>query len=213
MTPTADPTFWNEKAESYAAKPVSDPDAFDRKTSITRALIEPGHAVLDIGCGTGSFCLRLAPTGADVHGLDLSEEMVRIARDKARDAAVDNVTFHVGPFDETFTAFGPKSLDGIFAYSLLHLVPDRVAALDQIVRLLKPGGYFVASTVCLGETWVPYTPMLKVMRWLGKAPYVESRLSKAQLHSDVEAAGFVGLETPDVGAEAIVDFLVARKPH
>jgi hypothetical protein len=59
---------------------------------------------------------------------------------------------------------------GIFAHSLLHLVPDR-------------------------ET----------------APYVEFRLSKARLHSDVEAAGFVGLETPDVGAEAIVDFLVARK--
>lgn len=213
MTPTADPTFWNEKAESYAAKPVSDPDAFDRKTSVTRALVGPGHTVLDIGCGTGSFCLRLAPTGADVHGLDLSGEMVRIAREKARGAGVDNVTFHVGPFDETFVAFGPESLEGIFAYSLLHLVSDREATLKQIVGLLKPGGYFVASTVCLGETWVPYSPMLTLMRWLGKAPYVEARLSKAQLHSDVEAAGFVDLETPDVGAEATIDFLVARKPR
>jgi ubiquinone/menaquinone biosynthesis C-methylase UbiE len=212
MTPTADPTFWNEKAESYAAQPVSDPEAFDRKTAVTRALIEPGHTVLDIGCGTGSFCLRLASTGAQVHGLDLSEEMVRIAREKTRDADVDNVAFHVGPFDETFIEFGPKSLDGIFAYSLLHLVPDREAALQQIFRTLKPGGYFVASTVCLGETWIPYMPMIKVMQWLGKAPYVEARLSKAQLHSDIEAAGFVGLETPDVGAATIVDFLVARKP-
>lgn len=212
MTPTADPHFWNERAESYAAQPVANPDAFDRKTAVTRALVEPGHTVLDIGCGTGSFCLRLAPTGADVHGLDLSAEMIRIARDKARDGGVENATFHVGPFDETFIAFGPKSLDGIFAYSLLHLVPDREAALNQIFRLMKPGGYFVASTVCLGESWVPYTLMLKVMQWLGKAPYVEARLSKAQLHSDVEAAGFVALETPDVGAKAIVDFLVARKP-
>lgn len=208
----ADPRFWNENAETYAARPVANPAAFDRKTDITKALIEPGHTVLDIGCGTGSFCLRLASTGAQVHGLDLSMEMVRIARGKARDAAADNVHFHTGPFDDSFTAFEPGSLDGVFAYSLLHLVPDREAALAQMFALLRPGGYLVASTVCLGESWVPYALMLKVMQWVGKAPWVSTTLSKAQLHDDIRAAGFVDLQPHDVGQSSTTDFVVAHKP-
>lgn len=210
MTATADARFWNDLAETYAAKPVDNPEAFDRKTEVTRALVQPGHAVLDVGCGTGSFCLRLAPTGAAVHGLDLSDEMIRIARTKAE--GTDNVHFHVGPFDETFDAFGPGSLDGLFAYSLLHLVPDRTAALRRAFELLRPGGYFVASTVCLGESWIPYAPMLLAMRLFGKAPWVATGLSKATLHREVKAAGFTDLQTPDVGAAPRTDFFVARKP-
>ncbi|MCR9164198.1 MAG: class I SAM-dependent methyltransferase [Nannocystaceae bacterium] len=212
MNATVDPNFWNALADRYAARPVQDPEAFDRKTAITRALVEPNHTVLDIGCGTGSFCLRLASTGADIHGLDLSDQMLRIARDKARAAEVDNVTFHVGPFDDSLTAFASESLDGAFAYSLLHLVPDRKAALAQIYRLLKPGGYFVASTVCLGESWIPYALVLRVMRWLGRAPYLDARLSRASLHREVQSVGFEDVQAPDVGAKPIIDFLVARKP-
>lgn len=210
MTATADPRFWNDLAETYAAKPVDNPEAFDRKTEVTRALVEPGHTVLDVGCGTGSFCLRLAPSGAQVHGLDLSDEMIRIARSKV--AGTENIQFHVGPFDETFNAFGPSSLDGLFAYSLLHLVPDRAALLKRGFELLRPGGYFVASTVCLGESWVPYAPMLLAMRLIGKAPWVAPRLSKSTVHEEVRAAGFVDLQTPNVGAAPRTDFLVARKP-
>jgi len=210
MTPTADTQFWNGLAETYAAKPVDNPDAFDRKTEATRLLIEPGHTVLDVGCGTGTFCLRLAPLGAQVHGLDLSDEMIRIARSKAE--GTDNVHFHVGPFDATFDVFGSNSLNGIFAYSLLHLLQDRTAALQRAFDLLRPGGYFVASTECLGESWVPYTPMLFAMRLLGKAPWIAARLSKSTLHGEVKAAGFSELVTPDVGAASRTDFLVARKP-
>lgn len=212
MLDATDPRFWNDAAESYAAKPVGNPDAFDRKTAVTRALIQPGDTVLDIGCGTGSFCLRLADTGAQVHGLDLSPEMIRIAREKAEAAGAQNVHFHVGPFDGSFSAFGPQSLDAVFAYSLLHLVPDRAGALRRMFALLRPGGAFVASTTCLGESWVPYGVVIGLMQRLGKAPWVDTKLSKAALHAEMEAAGFVDLQTPEVGAESTIDFVVARKP-
>ncbi|MCA9713107.1 MAG: class I SAM-dependent methyltransferase, partial [Myxococcales bacterium] len=117
--------FWNEQAERYAAKPVADPDAFERKIAVTLARTRPSHTVLDIGCGTGSLALRLAPSAAQLHGLDISSEMVRIARGKAAAQQVDNVTFHVGPFDDSFAALAPGSLDGVCAYSILHLVDDR----------------------------------------------------------------------------------------
>ena len=209
--PRTDAAFWDRLAEKYARQPVANPEAFERKIAITRAQMAADAVVLDIGCGTGSLALRLAPSAAHVHGLDVSSEMIRIAEGKAREQRVDNVTFHVGAFDDGFTAFTDGSLDGICAYSLLHLVDDRPAALARMHRLLKPGGFFVSSTVCLGESWAPFGPLLTVMRWLGKAPRV-TVLSKATLDREVRHAGFVDVEAPDVGAASTIAFIVARKP-
>jgi ubiquinone/menaquinone biosynthesis C-methylase UbiE len=209
---TAEAAFWNELAERYARQPVANPGAFERKIAITRSRMKPTDVVLDIGCGTGSLALRLAPSAAAVHGLDISDEMIRIARGKAQAEGADNVTFHVGAFDASFARFGPASLDGVCAYSLLHLVADRPAALDRVYQLLKPGGFFVTSTVCLGESWIPYRPILQAMRWLGKAPRV-SILRKRVLEQELLSAGFVALDQPDVGAEPTIAFVVAEKPH
>lgn len=205
---TADPTFWNRIADEYARKPVEDPEAFERKIAVMKNLMKPTDTVLDVGCGTGSLALRLAPSAAQVHGLDVSPEMVRIARGKAEGVA--NVTFHTGAFDDTFTTFADGSLDGLCACSILHLVEDRNAALARMYRLLKPGGFLVTSTACLGESWVPYTPILGLMRWLGKAPRVWV-FSKQTLADEIRSAGFVDLETPDVGARPELGFIVARR--
>lgn len=210
--PPTDATFWNKAADGYSRKPVGDPDAFERKIAITQSLMRPDHVVLDIGCGTGSLALRLASSCAHVHGLDISSEMIRIANDKAAAQRTGNVTFHTSPFDDRFTALEDESLDGICAYSLLHLVEDRAAALAQIHRLLRPGGFFVSSTVCLRDTWVPYAPLLRVMRWLGKAPTVKM-VSRTVLVAELKRAGFVDVNAPDVGATKIVSFLVATKPR
>jgi arsenite methyltransferase len=208
---TADATFWNRIAEKYSRQPVEDPAAFERKIAITKQRMRPDHVVLDVGCGTGSLALRLAANAAEIHGLDVSSEMIRIARDKAARANAENVFFHVGPFDNAFDAFAPGALDGVCAYSILHLVEDRQAALERIYRLLKPGGFFVSSTTCLGESRAPYRPLLAVMRALGKAPWV-SILTKAQLASELQRAGFVDVTQPDVGAKATIAFMVAHKP-
>jgi len=209
---TTDTAFWNALADKYSRQPVANPDAFERKIAITKAQMTANDVVLDIGCGTGSLALRLAPCAAQVHGLDVASEMIRIARGKTETQKVFNATFHVGPFDDTFTAFEAGSLDGICAYSLLHLVSDRAEALARIDRLLKPGGFFISSTVCLGESWVPYRPILRVMRWLGKAPMVKV-IRKRTLEQEIRAAGFVDLEQPDVGTESTIAFMVARKPR
>ena len=209
MTTNAD--FWNNIAEAYAQKPVDNPDAFDRKIAITKERMASDHTVLDIGCGTGSLALRLAPFGGHIHGLDISREMIRIAKGKAAEQKVDNVSFHEGPFDDSFDVFGPESLDGVCAYSILHLLEDRHAAVQRVYRLLRPGGFFISSTVCLGNSWVPYTPILIVMRWLGKAPMVKT-ISSRTIENDIKEVGFVDVSQPDVGAQSRVAFVVARKP-
>lgn len=209
---SAPASFWDGIAESYARKPVDDPAAFERKIEITRGRMNPESVVLDIGCGTGSLALRLADAGAAVHGLDVSGEMLRIARQKAAAQGADNVTFHQGLFDETFTAFDDGGLDGLCAYSILHLVADRRAALAQVHRLLKPGGFFISSTVCLGgPRALLFWPLLGTMRLIGKAPMVKL-FTRAALVRDIADAGFIDIEQPDVGAGSTIAFIVARKP-
>ena len=207
----ADIAFWNHIAARYVQQPVEDPAAFERKIALTRARMKPADVVLDIGCGTGSLALRLAESGAQLHGLDYSAAMVDIARRKAAAQGAENVTFHLGSFDETFTALAPGTLDGVYAGSLLHLVPDRAAVLRRAFGLLKPGGFFASSTVCLGESWVPLSPVLRAMRWLGKAPAVWC-FSRAALVREIAEAGFVDVTDADVGAAPKIAFVMAVRP-
>ncbi len=207
---TADARFWDRIADKYSKKPVPDEDVWQAKLRVTKAALAPDHQVLDLGCGTGSLVLELAPHAAHVHGVDISAEMVRIARGKADAQGASNVSFHCAPVDD-LPPFEAGSFDMVCAYSLLHLVEDRPALLASIRRLLKPGGTFISSTVVLAGSLVPYRPLLTVMRWLGQAPPVWV-LSAAQIREEVAAAGFVDVTAPDVGAPARTAYLTARKP-
>ena len=93
---STDAKFWDAIAEKYAAKPVDDLSAFQRKQAITREHLHPGCTVLEIGCGTGSLALELSPFAGQIHALDVSAEMLRIADQKKQARGVTNVTFRQG---------------------------------------------------------------------------------------------------------------------
>lgn len=208
---TTQALFWNKIAAKYAARPVAQPEVFDRKIAATKACMSAEQRVLDVGCGTGSLVLRLADTGAEVHGLDVSAAMIDIAKQKLAATRYPKVHFHVGALEEAARLFEAESLDGVCVYSLLHLVEDRLAALRLLYGLLKPGAFLVDSTVCLGESKLPFMPLIALMRCFGKAPAVKS-VTKAVLETELREAGFATIDYPDVGAKPIISFLIARKP-
>lgn len=205
-----DARFWNGIAESYAAKPVADLPAFERKKAITREHLRSDSMVLELGCGTGTLALELARHAGHIQALDISEGMLRIAEQKREAQRVTNVTFRQGTLDGGHP-YHPESFDSVWAYSILHLVPDRRRVLATIFDLLTPGGSLIASSVCLGDAWVPYGPIITVMRWFGKAPAVQIYKRDALLR-ELSDIGFVDVTVKDVGAPKTIAFLVAKKP-
>jgi ubiquinone/menaquinone biosynthesis C-methylase UbiE len=205
-----DAKFWDDIAERYAKKAVPNPEAYQRKLTVTKERLRREDRILDVGCGTGSLALELAPHVAHVDAIDLSSAMIDIAKEKAKRRGIHNVTFHNATLDDNLP-FEPESFQGICAYNLLHLVHDRTGTVGKIFALLKAGGFFISSTVCLGESYVPYGLILPVMRWLGKAPAVHI-FRVDELVTEIQQAGFEQLAMPRVGANATTGFLLANKP-
>src|SRR3989339_2224438 len=105
-----------------------------------------GQQVLDIGCGTGYPALLAAQVvGATgkVLGLDLAEEMLEVARRKAQALGIANVTFQTA--DATTLQVAIDSYDAVISRFCLMFVPDIHKTMNEIVRLLKPNGYFAAA--------------------------------------------------------------------
>jgi 2-polyprenyl-3-methyl-5-hydroxy-6-metoxy-1,4-benzoquinol methylase len=183
VTPTE---FWDRVAPDYSKRPIADSESYARKLAATQALMRPDMRVLEFGCGTGSTALEHAPHVAHIEATDVSAAMIEIGRRKAAEAGIDNVSFRQSGVEE-FEADG--SYDMVLALNLVHLLPDRAAALEKIQSLLKPGGYFISSTVCLADRMWFMRPVIPVLQWMGKAPYV-SFLGADEVLREVSGAGF-----------------------
>jgi SAM-dependent methyltransferase len=127
--------------------------------------IQKGEAVLDIGCGAGVDSIIAAklvgPSGA-VTGIDLVPEMLARAGENARLAGVDNVTFRVSSAEQL--PFPDNSFDLVISNGVFNLVVDKVKALGEVFRILKPGGRFMlADQVLAGE--LPKETKARVENW------------------------------------------------
>jgi ubiquinone/menaquinone biosynthesis C-methylase UbiE len=206
----ADARFWDRTARRYAADSIKDMGGYERTLDRTRHYLNSTDAILELGCGTGTTALRLAPHVSRMTATDLSGEMIAIAREKATVEACRNVEFAVATPDRAPWPDG--SFDAVLAFNLWHLVADRALALAQVHRLLKPGRLFVSKTPCLGEMNPLIRLAVPVMQLVGKAPYV-AFFSAAELESEIERAGFVIIERARHGSnrkDARI-FIVARR--
>ncbi|MDW4500392.1 methyltransferase domain-containing protein [Sulfitobacter sp. D35] len=204
----ANAKFWDKVAEKYSRRPVSDPDAYAQTLERTRSWLNETDRALEIGCGTGSTALVLAPSVAHLTATDISAEMIRIARRKAQTDGPANLDFRVTAFPEGIGT--PEPLDVVMAFNLLHLVPDVDGTLAQVHAALKPGGLFISKTGCVGGKRL-LLAMIKVMQLVGKAPMVHA-FTTEEIEARIARAGFEIVETgsyPDRSPPS--RFVVARK--
>ncbi len=117
------------------------------------ASIPKGASILDIGCGAGVDSLVAAaivgPEGK-VIGIDLIPEMVKRAKENLQKAALSNVTFQEGSGEDL--PFPDGTFDAVISNGVFNLIPDKKKALQEAVRVLKPGGLFLlADQILMGE--------------------------------------------------------------
>jgi arsenite methyltransferase len=153
--------------------------------------IRPGERVLDCGSGAGADALIAArlvgPTG-QVIGVDMTPEMVAKARANAADAGLTNVEFREGSIEALPVEAGWA--DVVISNGVLNLVPDKAAALAEMLRVLRPGGRLQATDIIL-ERPVSATSKQDVSLWTG---CIAGGLLEDELRAVVTAAGFVQIE-------------------
>ncbi len=187
--------------------------------------LRAGETVLDLGSGGGIDVLlsakRVGPTGK-VYGLDMTDEMLSLARDNQRKAGATNVEFLKGEIEAI--PLPDASVDVIISNCVINLSADKDRVLREAFRVLKPGGRFAVSDVVVRGA-VPEDIRRNVELWIG---CVAGALEDTAYRDKLVAVGFssveidpwrvydvseIGIESDDVPRDAFASALIrAQKP-
>lgn len=153
------------------------------------AELKAGETVLDLGSGGGIDVLlsakRVGPTGK-AYGLDMTDDMLALANENKRKAGAENVEFLKGEIEHI--PLPDNSVDVIISNCVVNLSGDKRAVLREAFRVLRPGGRFAISDVCVRGT-VPAEVRRNMELWIG---CVAGALEEGEFLALLDEVGFVG---------------------
>jgi arsenite methyltransferase len=179
-------------AEDIAHLPGSVTDtALGNGNPLAHAGLQPGEVVLDLGSGGGIDCFlaarQVGPEGRAI-GLDMTPEMVRLARRNAKKVGAGNVEFRYGEMEDI--PLPDESVDVIISNCVINLSPDKDAVFREAYRVLRPSGRIsVSDSVARAE--LPQSARDDLSAWAG---CVAGAMSEETYSSKLRAAGFEGIE-------------------
>ena len=200
--------FWDKSAVRYSKAPVRNEEAYQKKLEITRSYFKLDTQVFEFACGTGSTAIAHSPYVKHILAIDISSRMLEIAQSKADAENIENISFQQSTLEEIKEK--KETFDVAMAHSILHLIDNPEAASKKVYDMLKPGGVFVTSTFCLGDSNPIWRIVIPVARFLRLAPYVNI-LKRSKLDAFFANAGFeIDYQSEPNKKEAA--FIVAKKP-
>jgi len=190
--------------------------------------LRPGEVVLDLGSGGGIDVLlsarRVGPTGK-AYGLDMTDEMLALARENQRQAGVTNVEFLKGEMENI--PLPDNSVDVVISNCVINLSADKDRVLGEAFRVLKPGGRFAVSDVVVRGT-VPQEIRDSMMLWVGcmagameendylakieRAGFTDASMEPTRVYSVEDARQFLteaGIDVDAIAPQAAGKFLSA----
>ena len=177
-------------AEANMGLSCGNPTAF--------ATLRPGEVVVDLGCGGGLDVVlaaaKVGPTGRAI-GIDMTPEMLKLARRNASQSGVKNVEFHQATIDRL--PLTDSSADCVISNCVINLAPDKPAVFREIARVLKPGGRLAVSDIVLKQ---PLPPEIgsDLLAYVG---CIAGAISIDDYRTGLVAAGFDPVHIIDTGAD------------
>jgi arsenite methyltransferase len=175
--------------------------------------LSAGETVLDLGSGAGADVLisagRVGPTGRAI-GLDMTEEMLSLARANAVQAGVENAEFLKGYLEEI--PLPDASVDVVISNCVINLAADKSRVLREAARVLTPGGRFAVSDV-IADPDMDEATRADMQQWTG---CVAGALTRAEYEAALASAGLVDVdirETHRVHEHASSAIVRARRPR
>lgn len=155
------------------------------------AELRPGETVLDLGSGGGMDVLlsarRVGPAGK-AYGLDMTPEMLALARENQRKAGIANVEFLMGTMEDL--PLPDDSVDVVISNCVINLAADKDRVLREAFRVLRPGGRFAVSDVVVRGD-VPAAIRRSVELWIG---CIAGALEENEYREKLRRAGFEAIE-------------------
>jgi arsenite methyltransferase len=177
-------------AEANMGLSCGNPTAF--------ASLRAGETIVDLGCGGGLDVFlaagKVGPSGRAI-GIDMTPEMLNLARANAARAGLANVEFHQSNIDKL--PLPDASADCVISNCVINLASDKPAVFHEIARVLKPGGRLAVSDIALKQ---PLPPEIgnDLMAYVG---CIAGAISIDDYRSELTAAGFADVEVIDNGAD------------
>ncbi len=180
-------------AEANMGLSCGNPTAF--------ASLKPGETVVDLGSGGGLDVFlaagKVGPTGKAI-GIDMTPEMLALARANAEKAGLANVEFHEATIDKLPLA--DASVDCVISNCVINLAPNKPAVFREIARVLKPGGRLAVSDIALKQP-LPAEIGQNLLAYVG---CIAGAIPIEEYRQGLLAAGFSHVEMVDSGADLTV---------
>lgn len=207
--------FWNKASKNYDKTEERFEYIHKKARENTKKHLKDSHIVMDYGCGTGTASCEFSSLVKEIQGIDISSEMIRIAKEKAVVSKIENVTFEKADLFED--KFQDESFDVILAFNMLHTVPNPQEIVHRINDLLKPDGLFISITPCLGQKMSFLVnlqiQLVRILCKFGVIPIPIRRIKSTDIDILLAKGEFETTESEEIFKGASSYFVAAKKLH
>ncbi|WP_066505289.1 class I SAM-dependent methyltransferase [Abyssisolibacter fermentans] len=201
--------FWDKISSRYDSQVyLKHLEGYNKTINMTRNYLKTTDVVLDFACGTGVTTIELSKNVERIEAIDISENMIDIAKCKSVQRDISNICFDVATiYDKRFIK---ESFDVVIAFNILYLMEDMDNVIQRIYELLKPNGIFISSTNCLGEKNSLTIMIQSLLSKIGVIPFIR-RLKISELEGIIKGSNFSIMQTHKFNESVPNYYIISRK--
>jgi 2-polyprenyl-3-methyl-5-hydroxy-6-metoxy-1,4-benzoquinol methylase len=199
--------FWDRIAKNYDREEKKDRPVSINIVEKSKKYLKSSDTVLDFGCASGKISIEISKIVKSVHAIDTSAKMIEIANSRLDKSKTENINFaYTSIFDEKYEK---ASFDTLVCFYVLHLVDDPQKVMKRIDELLKPGGFFISATPCMGQKNSLLRMPINIAAKIGLVPKIKF-FNVSELKDVISNGNFEIVETESLHKSGDQQFIVAK---